>query len=833
MEARRTADCGSAESALFGFVSACEAGLEPEPELFARRCESLADRDEFYRLLGEYRTTESVLNDIEGSPQEIGPYQVQGMLGRGGMGTVFEVWDRDLNRTLAMKVGREGIGFDPDGTLLPGGERSTARFLQEAQIESQLRHPGVVPVHELGVDPEGRLYFTMQIVEEATFEEVLRQHEEGQADWPRTRLVGVLLKVCETMTYAHSQGVIHRDLKPENVMVGRYGEVYVMDWGLAKVLDRRGVAIPIASEGQRAALAEVVADLSEEYGSCDAGFTHHGSVLGTPSYMAPEQASGDPDAVGPHSDVYSVGAMLYRLLSGRAPYSGEEEHVSPKEMLGLLGAGPPTPLADGTGGAAELRAICSKAMARDPKHRYEDMEALRVDLQSLLDGRVVSAYESGVWAATKKWILRNRLASAAAVLMFAGGITVAAVNLIDARERFLDEDSLRLESLQRSVEELWPVRSGTVPGMDEWLGVARDVLGRRETHERRGKSPAIEAGLSRLPALVAAMEERRRDASTILERTVEAPGIATRWAEAANAVRAMPRYRGLELMPQVGLVPLGPDPVSGLWEFGDVQTGIPPERDPDTGLLAIDEEMGIVFVLLPPGSFQRDHRDDAKDPLEGNQELITISSPFFMAKHEMTQAQWSRIMGFNPSLYGPGSGTPELQTTALHPVEHVSWLECNEAMDRLGFELPSEDEWEYAARANTTTPWWTGDTKVSLEGKVNLCDGSVRRAGLPNPAWDRWPHADDGYPWHAPVDFGAANPFGLYNVTGNVFEWCSSAYEFDSQVRVPGPPSRVVRGGSFANSTWYLRASYNIGRTQRHVQASLGLRPARRISPLP
>ena len=157
------------------------------------------------------------------------------------MGTILRVWDGDLRRNLAMKVmhGR-GVGSSSPGEGAGGAvdQERLGRFLEEAQITGQLDHPGVVPVHDLGIDSKGRCYFTMRFVRGRELKEVFdlaREHKEG---WTRTKVLGAILKVCEAMAYAHSKGVVHRDLKPANVMVGRFGETYVMDWGLARVLGR-------------------------------------------------------------------------------------------------------------------------------------------------------------------------------------------------------------------------------------------------------------------------------------------------------------------------------------------------------------------------------------------------------------------------------------------------------------------------------------------------------------------------------------------------------------------------------------------------------------------
>ena len=343
---------------------------------------------------------------VQGGPRR-SRYELLGVLARGGMGTVLRVRDRDLGRELAMKVASEEE---------PGRVR---RLLTEARVTGQLDHPGIIPVHEVGRDVAGRLYFTMPLVEGSDLRRILGS---GGADWTPARRVGVLLKVCEAVAYAHSRGTIHRDLKPANVMVGRFGEVYVMDWGLARRLGRR--EDPTGSALMEAELGESPA-------------TATGQVLGTPAYMSPEQARGERDALGPATDVYSAGALLYELLSGRTPFVEPGERVSSAEVHRRVLAGPPRPLAELAPAApAELVAVCERAMARRISDRYPGMRALVHDLESWLEGRVVAAYATGPVAELAKWVQRNRAlaaASAAAVLALVAGLTLSALLYAGAR----------------------------------------------------------------------------------------------------------------------------------------------------------------------------------------------------------------------------------------------------------------------------------------------------------------------------------------------------------------------------------------------------------------
>jgi serine/threonine-protein kinase len=360
-------------------------------------------------------------------------YEVGNEIARGGMGSVRGVWDADLRRELAMKVALAGERGEQGS---PEGGRRLARFLEEAQITGRLDHPAIVPVHELGLDPEGRLYFTMRLVRGEDLSRILARVHAGDPEWSETRVLHVLLKACEALAYAHDKGVIHRDVKPANVMVGRFGEVYVMDWGLAKARGR-----PDAKDVRPRPPVRTGAPRTEVLPGRDADsplLTMDGDVIGTPAYMSPEQARGDLAAMGPWSDAYSVGAILYHLLAGRAPYAAPTGGPGNLAVWARLQEGPPRPVAELAPDApAELLAICAKAMARDAPERYRDTQELALDLRAFLEGRVVQAYRSGLVVGLQKWVRRNRAlaasVAAAALLAIAGLASTASVQAAGRR----------------------------------------------------------------------------------------------------------------------------------------------------------------------------------------------------------------------------------------------------------------------------------------------------------------------------------------------------------------------------------------------------------------
>jgi tetratricopeptide (TPR) repeat protein len=238
----------------------------------------------------------------EAPGRRAGRYEVEGEIARGGMGAVLRARDTDLGRTLALKVLLEGRRGQPEV------ER---RFREEAQITGQLQHPGIPPVHEVGTLPDGRPFFAMKLVKGRTLADLLQERATPADDLPR--FLGIFEQVCQTLAYAHSRGVVHRDLKPSNVMVGAFGEVQVMDWGLAKVL---GTREGTSSRGMEGSTIATVRTAGEGMSS------QEGAVLGTPAYMAPEQARGEVELLDERCDVFGLGAILCVILTGRPPYRG-------------------------------------------------------------------------------------------------------------------------------------------------------------------------------------------------------------------------------------------------------------------------------------------------------------------------------------------------------------------------------------------------------------------------------------------------------------------------------------------------------------------------------
>jgi serine/threonine protein kinase len=332
-----------------------------------------------------------------------GRIQVRGEVGRGAMGQVLLGFDTKLRREMALKV-----------THLPRGEiprQLLARFVEEAQINAQLEHPNIIPVHDLGLDPMGRAYFSMKLVRGRSLEDILTARLNGDektlAEFGLRRLLDVFLQVCLAMEYAHSRGVIHRDLKPANVMIGDFGEVAVMDWGVAKL---KQIAAGVSTE-----IEAIVLDAEQELvetppvsapgpvtsvrAETKAWQTHDGAVLGTPHYMSPEQAKGL--VVDERSDLYSLGAMLYEILCGQVPFDHEDPAVVVRRVI-LENPKPPSTLAANVPPALET--LVMRLLAKEPDDRTLPLSDVRAHIQNYIDGiardyRGEALWSSAAWSA--------------------------------------------------------------------------------------------------------------------------------------------------------------------------------------------------------------------------------------------------------------------------------------------------------------------------------------------------------------------------------------------------------------------------------------------------
>ncbi|MGB0578398.1 MAG: serine/threonine-protein kinase [Limisphaerales bacterium] len=350
-------------------------------------------------------------------------YSVGEEIARGGMGAVIEAEETSLERTVAMKV------------MLSPTTNARARFIREATVLARLEHPNIVPIHELGTDEQGRLFYTMKKVEGATLQAVIKGLKRGDtetvAEWSLDHLLSVYRKVCDAIAFAHSRGIIHRDLKPDNIMLGSFGEVLVMDWGLAKLMDEEEPELPAGIE-----------DNTSEVPGRSGSLTLDGAVIGSPQYMPPEQAVGRVDEIDERSDVFSLGGILYAILTLRPPVP----NGSVSEVLEMVKSGGITPPSDlwttevgraGQGPAdapdkrgndlphcpggrvpKALSAVTMQAMAFAREERYAEVTDLAAEIFAYQSGYATSAEHAGALGQFWKLVMRHRgMTATAAVLL--------------------------------------------------------------------------------------------------------------------------------------------------------------------------------------------------------------------------------------------------------------------------------------------------------------------------------------------------------------------------------------------------------------------------------
>jgi serine/threonine-protein kinase len=371
---------------------------------------------------------------------------------RGGIGEVFVAHDEELGRDVALKEIQARHAQDP---------QSRARFLIEAEVTARLEHPNIVPVHGRGLYSDGRPYYAMRFIQGESLKDAIeRYHRDGAArldDGERMRALHALLRrflaVCDAIGYAHSRGVLHRDIKPGNIMLGPFGETLVVDWGLAKCLGRPNLG---DTSSARSVLTSSRSGLAA---------TAAGSAVGTPAYMSPEQARGELELLGPLSDVYSLGATLYCLLTGHAPFA-EDSPLAVARRVEIGAFAPPRSVRSDVSGA--LEAVCLKAMALLPEKRYSSVGAMSEDIERWLADEPVAAWREPLRGRARRWANRHHtpIAVTAGIVL----VALAGMAAAFARESTLrrSERTLRLElaasnrNLDRRNAELQFANAATV-----------------------------------------------------------------------------------------------------------------------------------------------------------------------------------------------------------------------------------------------------------------------------------------------------------------------------------------------------------------------------------
>ncbi len=419
-------------------------------------------------------------------------YSDRKLLSQGGMGLIVRAFDRRLNRVVALKELRK-----PSDAL-------RVRFEREVRLTAQLEHPSIVTVHEAGRWPSGEPFYAMRLVPGRSLDELLRDATTLSA---RLAYLPHVIAVADALAYAHGQGVIHRDLKPGNVMVGEFGETVVIDWGLAKRLDRR-----------RQSSNVIVADSGPQ-------MTEAGDVLGTPAYMPVEQAAGA--VVDERADVYAIGAILYHVLSGDVPYGRCDSQTTLVRLLD----GPPPPIDDREPRVPrDLAAIVAKATARDPGARYRSARELAEDLHRYQTGRLVAAHRYSPWGRAWRWARRHRAllaGSAAAIAIGAAVILFMQFGEADKSLRAAEQDArAKANALHQTELERADAQQ---------RAAATEAERRKAEQEVHAKSAEVVESREELQAKNAMLEATLREATAARERADRATREAEKSAADARA----------------------------------------------------------------------------------------------------------------------------------------------------------------------------------------------------------------------------------------------------------------------------------------------------------
>ncbi|MCB9545079.1 MAG: SUMF1/EgtB/PvdO family nonheme iron enzyme [Myxococcales bacterium] len=708
-------------------------------------------------------------------------YAVLQDLARGSMGAIKVAKDPTLERLVALKV------LDP-AAAVPNAE---ARFLDEARITAQLQHPSVVAVHAIDTDAEGRPYFTMQLIEGRTLRDILDGLARGEPDdvrrFGRARLLGIVIQICNCIAYAHSRGVLHRDLKPENVMLGEFGEVFVMDWGLAKIV-RADVRNPVV--GGR---------------PDDAQFrTRAGDVTGTPAYMPPEQALGLVDALSTRSDIFSIGAILYEILTLRPPFVAADA----REVLRLAQRGAvvaPSEVAPDAEIPPILETLVMTCLARDPTDRPVDAAALRDELESCLTGGGALLHQVRATGPTlreaarasqlfRDLARRRRRLSREALTEAALRLPFDPLDEVEAAwaqaDRLRDLEVELEQAFEDAVARFHQVLAEEPAHASAHDGL-RDLLWYRFLEAERFGD---EAGMTVFRSL--AQQHDRRD---LLRPALQGDGSLTVYVQPPEATlrleRQVVRARRLVGEPAGQPTPGLPLPVAmGSYVLVVEAPGHEPQAVPL--LVARQEPVEVTVSLVAAGALPPGLALVPGGPfLQGTRAPFVLGPPvarvqqptFLIARTPVTVADYADFVndqavelrgsllpspwpeGRDGRVYPEGpDGTPMTGLTLAQVRRYLTW---RRERDGLPWRLPTAAEWEKAGRGvdGRAFPW--GD--VWEPGFCRCVEGP--EGGAPSPVGSDTDRS----------------PYGVQDLAGGVREWTSTEHPRD-------PRRRAVKGGSFA-----------------------------------
>jgi len=780
-------------------------------------------------------------------PSSLGRFAVLRQIGRGGMGRVVEARDPDLRRDVAVKLLVDPSEVSPE---------QLTRFVVEAQVTAQLEHPNIVPVHELGLTADGEVFFVMKRVDGRSLRQVLRDLRSGDEatlrQWTRHRLLNAFVAVCNAVAYAHSRGVVHRDLKPENIMLGAFGEVLVMDWGVARLLG--------AEEDE-----ETVADrpVDRPVDSAETTGTLQGETMGTPGYMSPEQARGELGSVDGRSDVWSLGAILYELLALQRAYRSNSIFA----LMFRAQQGPPDCPREALPARRipqEIADIALKALAAAPEDRYASAQELAEAVEAFLEGsRRREAASRRVAEAQELW-QRYRA-------------------LLTERDTLTE----RRRQLEHSLEPWLPLedKAELLAVRDRLAEVARERVDRFEAvvtaceHalSQDPGNPGARAFLARIhyarfeEAEAAGLaEDRQHHASRVLRYDdgryaplLQGVGSVALTSDSEGAEVLCQRFERRGLIWALGEPrPMGRTPIDEPLEMGSYLLTLRAEGRQDVRYpvlitrgrrweaaepipLYTPAQVGDGWCQVPPGPFVCGGDPEVQDALPlGEPELsglFVATFPVTMAEycdfinhlHETDPEEaWSRVPRTESSRKGSSAGecwerpgprqryvVPEVDRDGDRwetdwAIFGVNWHDAlafaawRTEQTGVTHRLPLEAEWEKAARGvdGRAFPW--GD---SFDATLCRCHDS--RPGRPQP------ESVGSYPTDVSV-------YGVRDMAGTSREWCGDAdFNGDGQ-------RRPVRGGSWYSMPTVCRCASRFANEPWVVYTTHGFRLVR-DEPLP